>query len=254
MAGAVDAHEFWIDPIDFRVAPGAPVAADFRVGQEYEGSASSFIVQRTRRHDMAFGGEVGPVPTRMGDRPAFAVTAPDEEGLMVIIHATQDSFITWADFADFESFVRHKDAEWTLARHDERGLERDGTSEIYSRYAKSLVAVGDGRGADTEFGLLTEIVALENPYTGEMSDGIDVQVLYEGVPRAETQVEIFEKAEDGTVTVSTVRTDGEGRATVPVVPGRRYQLDAVVLREIDPEANKGASWESLWANLTFLVP
>ena len=236
------------------VDPGAEVKADFRVGTEYEGNSYAFMGQRTRRHDVAFGGEVGPASARMGDRPAFSATAPDGDGLLVIIHATEDSVITWDDFADFESFVRHKDALWTLDRHAERGLERDGTSEVYSRYAKSLVAVGDGRGEDRDFGLLTEIVALENPYTGEMGDGIEVKVLYEGAPRPGAQVEIFEKADDGSVTITTVAADEGGRAVVPVVPGRRYQLDAVVLREIDPEANRGATWESLWANLTFEVP
>jgi uncharacterized GH25 family protein len=253
IANAVDAHEFWIDPIEFIVSPGDPVAADFRVGQNYEGSAYSFIGQRTRRHDMAFGDQVGPATARMGDRPAFTATAPDEDGLMTIIHVTADSRITWDDWADFESFVNHKAAEWALARHEERGLEKDGTTEIYSRYAKSLVAVGEGTGADRNFGLLTEIVALENPYTDDMSDGIEVQVFYDGTARASEQIEVFEKAPDGSVNVFTIKTDAEGRAVVPVQSGYRYQLDSVVLREISPQET-GASWESLWANLTFQTP
>jgi uncharacterized GH25 family protein len=116
--------------------------------------------------------------------------------------------------------------------------------------------VGSGAGADFEAGLLTEIVALENPYTGEMSDGIDVRVLYEGAPRRETQIEVFEKAADESVTIFTLKTDAEGHATVPVKPGYRYMLDAVVLREPGPEvaAEKNVQWESLWANLTFEVP
>ena len=89
-----------------------------------------------------------------------------------------------------------------------------------------------------------------------MSDGIDVEVLYLGKPWAGAQVEIFEKAADESVAVSTVRTDEAGRVTVPVKAGHRYMLDAVVLREPAPDlaAEKNAVWESLWANLTFEVP
>ena len=58
------------------------------------------------------------------------------------------------------------------------------------------------------------------------------------------------------MTVFTLKTDAEGRATVPVKPGYRYMLDSVVLREPAPDlaAGRDVVWESLWANLTFAVP
>ena len=126
--------------------------------------------------------------------------------------------------------------------------------ERYSRYAKSLIAVGNGAGEDIEAGLATEIVALENPYTGDMTDGLDILVLYEGKPRMDTQVEVFRKAPDGTVTITYERTDEAGKATIPVLPGHRYQLDAVVLRPLEVVDEKDPSWESLWANMTLEVP
>ena len=118
------------------------------------------------------------------------------------------------------------------------------------------MAVGDGRGEDRAFGLETELVALENPYTGDMSDGIDVVLLYQGAPRSGAQIEVFDKAADETVQVTTVRTDSEGKATVPVLPAHRYMLDAVALREPSAELAEEtrAVWESLWANLTFAIP
>jgi len=67
---------------------------------------------------------------------------------------------------------------------------------------------------------------------------------------------VFEKAPDGAVAVSTITTDGDGRALIAVRPGHRYMLDSVVLREPSAEVAEatGAVWESLWANLTFAVP
>lgn len=235
------------------VAPGGEVTANLRVGQNFEGSAFSYIPRSFRRFDYAMGGEVRPVEGRVGDRPALKMV-PDGEGLLVVIHETTDMIVVWDTWDRFKSFLEHKDLEWGLAEHDARGLPRAPVRERYSRYAKSLIAVGDGEGEDVEAGLLTEIVALENPHTGDMSDGLDIRVLYEGAPRADTQVEVFEKAADGTVTTTYERTDADGVATIPVTPGHRYQLDAVVLRPLEMVGEKDPSWESLWANLTLEVP
>ncbi len=242
-------HEFWIDPVDHQVEPGGEIVAALRVGQEYSGSSYAYLPPRFRRFDFAYAGAVQPVEGMIGDRPAVTMAAPGE-GLVTLIHVTTDSRITWDEMAEFEAFVRHKDAVWTLDEHMRRGLPETDVTEIYSRYAKSLVAVGAGGGTDIEAGLLTEIVALENPYTGRTDDGLDVRLLYQGEPRGNEQIEIFEKAVDGTVTISTIRTDDNGVAAIPVRPGHRYMLDAVVLRE----GGDAAMWESLWANLTFAVP
>ncbi|WP_413720902.1 DUF4198 domain-containing protein [Silicimonas sp. MF1-12-2] len=248
-------HEFWIDPLEHQVATGGTVSADIRVGQTYKGSSYSFLPPNFRRFDYALGDQLAEVPGTIGDRPAVNMEAPGE-GLLILIHETTDLVVNYTEYDRFKSFVEHKAAAWVLDEHAARGFPTDKFREVYSRYAKSLIGIGNSEGADRAVGLLTEIVALENPYTGDMSDGIDVQVLYNGAPRASEQIEIFEKAADESVEVSTVTTDAEGRATIPVRPGYRYMLDSVVLREPEPDlaAAKDAIWESLWANLTFAVP
>ncbi len=250
IAFGAKAHEFWIDPEEFQVPAGGAVTADLRVGQDFEGGAMSYLPPKFRRFDYIFDRRIGPVPGVIGDRPALRMSAPGD-GLLIVVHQTTNSTITWDTWEEFVAFVEHKDAMWTLEAHDARGLERESVREVYSRYAKSLIAAGEGAGSDLETGLLTEIVAEENPYTDNMDDGIDVRVLYQGEPRIDEQIEIYEKAADGSVNVFTLRTDDAGRATVPVKPGHRYMLDSVVLREPDVA---DFAWESLWANLTFAVP
>ena len=117
-------------------------------------------------------------------------------------------------------------------------------------------AVGAGAGSDRSFGLVTELVALANPYTDALPDGLPVQLLYNAAPRADAQIEIFEKNAQGNIEVTTTRTNEAGIAMIEVRPGHIYMLDAVVLRQPSAElAEKhGAVWESLWANLTFAVP
>lgn len=253
IAFSANGHEFWLDPEEHVVAPGDEVVANLRNGMEYEGSALSYIPRNFRRFDYSMGGDLEPVEGLVGDRPAMKLT-PEGEGLLVAIHETGDSLLVWDSWEKFEEFLKHKDLTWALAEHDARGLSHDNVRERYSRYAKSLIAVGSGEGEDIEAGLPTEIVALENPYTGDMTDGLDVRVLYQGEPRADAQVEVFEKAPDGNVGITYIRTDEKGEATVPVRPGHRYMLDSVVLRPLEVTAEKDPQWESLWANLTLEVP
>ncbi len=143
-----------------------------------------------------------------------------------------------------------------LSQHEARGISVDGFKEVYSRHSKTLFGVGNSEGSDRRVGLETEIVALTNPYTDDLSAGFQVQVYYRNDLRPNTQVEVFEKAANSTVTISLYRTNDEGIAVFPVRPGYRYMVDAVVLRAPSTALmeTSGAVWETLWANLTFAVP
>lgn len=252
MARAATAHEFWIEPEAFEVAPDAPLVAQIKVGDKLEGSSFSYVPPNFRRFDVIVDGEVIAVEGRAGDRPALNMVV-GREGLATVVHVTRDYDLTYKDRATFERFCAHKDIRWACEAHDARGLDPDVVRERYTRYAKSLVALGAGQGADTEVGLVTEIVAEANPYTDDLTAGFPVRVLSEGAPRADTQVELFDRAPDGTVEIRHYRTDAEGRALLEVTPGHTYLVDAVKMLEVPVEGD-GPAWESRWASLTFAVP
>ena len=255
-ASTAIAHELWLEPREYVVAPGETVEADIRVGQEFKGPTYSYLKRNFRRFNVESPGRLAAVRGRDGDSPAAQV-ANAPEGLMVLVYETTDLDLKYSEFAKFEKFVTSKDLQGVLEAHRARNLPDAGFFEVYSRYAKSLVAVGNGAGSDRAFGLETEIVALANPYTDDLTDGMPLKVLYQGAPRADAQVEVFAKGPGLEVAVSVMRTDAAGEVRVPVTPGIAYQIDAVVAREPSPdvsEANRGAVWETLWANLTFMVP
>ncbi|KIT15292.1 DUF4198 domain-containing protein [Jannaschia aquimarina] len=256
--GAAQAHEFWIEAEDYSVAPGETVTARFRVGEKLSGSSFSYLPNRTARYEMIVGGEARPVPVRIGDNPAFAV--PDlPEGLLIVVHETTDSTLTYRDKGDrtgwerFVGFTEHKAMDGVPEAHLQRGLPQEEVREKYRRFAKALIAVGDGDGSDREVGLRSEIVAEANPYTDNLGGGLPVRVLLDGLPRPGAQVELFARAPDGEVEVTLHETDAEGRAMLPVQPGYEYLADSVAMVPLDPQSD-GAMWHSLWAALTFAVP
>ena len=61
--------------------------------------------------------------------------------------------------------MKHKAFDSVLEDHQARGLPDTGFRESYRRYAKTLIAVGDGAGNDPSIGPASEIVALSNADT-----------------------------------------------------------------------------------------
>ncbi|MEX0280503.1 MAG: DUF4198 domain-containing protein [Arenibacterium sp.] len=245
------AHEFWIEAEEYRVQPGQNVVAHLRNGEFFHGNSVAYFERRTARFEAVQDGTRFPIAPRMGDIPAIDMTASDP-GLLVLVHETEAATLKYTEWQKFLKFAEHKDFPDIELRHAERDIPQTGFTETYRRFAKALVAVGDGKGRDIETAMETEFVALANPYTDPLPDGFPVQLLYQGSPRANAQIEIFEKSPEGEVDVTLLRSDREGKALVPVKQGYTYLIDAVVLREVedDPET----VWETLWAALTFAVP
>ncbi|MEM8824108.1 MAG: DUF4198 domain-containing protein [Pseudomonadota bacterium] len=252
LGGGAQAHEFWIEPEAYKVAPGVAVMATFRNGEAFSGSTLSFIGGRSERFDLIQGEAVRAAPAQMGDNPALQLDeAP--EGLLIVVHETADQGLTYREWAKWVKFVEHKAFDGVLAAHRARGLPEEGFRESYRRYAKALIAVGDGAGADRDVGLYTEIVAGANPYTDDLSGGLPVRVLLDGAPKAGAQVEMFEKGPDG-VAVTLHRADAEGRVVLPVRPGFEYLLDSVAIEPLEPAIDGDPVWKTHWAALTFAVP
>lgn len=255
VAFGAEAHELWMDTPVFQIASDTLLEVDIRVGEAFNGARYSFLPREFRRFDVVHNGRIRPVPGRPGDIPAARFT-PLGEGLHVLVYQTTDRMLTYHEWARFVDFTNHKDFDHLQSEHGKRGLPRTGFKEIYSRYAKTLIGVGNAEGADAPIGLETEIVALANPYKDDLSDGFPVEIRYQGAPRADAQIELFEKTPDGAVEITLHRTDDVGQALLPVKAGHIYQVDAVVARMPSAEltARTGGAWETLWANLTFAVP
>ena len=254
LAAPVHAHELWIEPADWQPVPEGRLEADLVNGQLFDGLKLPYLPHGFSRLEVVSGDMSVPVEGRIGNSPAIDQAAVPG-GLAVVVYQSTPSTVVYKDWAKFLKFVAHKDLGAIEAEHKARGLVETGFKEVYTRYSKALVGVGTGAGADKREGLETEIVALDNPYAGPLT-ALRVQMFYQDAVRANAQVEVFEKAEDGAVVVTLQRTDANGIAVLPVRSGYTYMADAVVMR-VPSEAlaaKYGAVWETLWANLTFAVP
>lgn len=252
LSGAqLSAHEFWIEPQNFQVESGEELAIDLKNGQNFVGSRLSYFESQFSRFELVQNGRIAAVQGRDGDRPALE-TQIDQDGLLVVLHETTPETLKYKEWEKFQAFAKHKDFSTAEADHIAAGWPQTDFYESYTRHAKSLISVGNGKGADQSFGLKTEFVALTNPYAPDFNGTMQVQVLFNQKPRADVQVEVFERTPDENVTVTLHRTDAKGVARIPVKPDHDYLFDAVVLQP--HTADDKSVWQTLWAALTFQVP
>jgi uncharacterized GH25 family protein len=256
VATTASAHEYWLDPADYQVQPGAKITANIRNGQLFEGMNLAYIPNRTERFDLMFDGKQVAVEGRMGDSPALQIIAPPTDGLLIAVHEASKSKLTYTEWEKVVGFAEHKDFPDMVADHIAAGYPQDKVREDYWRFSKTLIAVGDGHGADVDMGMETELTALTNPYAADFDDTMQIALTYQNAPRAASQIEVYERDADNQVIVTKYRTDADGHASFPVRPGMTYLVDAVKLRP-GPEAGEtpdAAHWQTLWASLTFAVP
>lgn len=246
------AHEFWLDPPDFSIRPDQAVQADIRVGQHFKGGSFPYSPMQAEAVWLRRGDTAERLSPELGDVPAISAT-PVGEGLNILSLYSGLFTLTYTDRDKFTGFVRAEGLDWALAEHERRELPATGFVEAYRRHAKSLIKVGHGRGDDRRTGLDFEWVMLTNPYT--VDGELVAQLWWRDEIAADTQCRLFVSSA-GEVREHLLRTDGDGKVTLPRVPGGRYLLNAVRLMVPDAAtaAETNAVWESRWASVTFATP
>ncbi|MEL6750458.1 MAG: DUF4198 domain-containing protein [Pseudomonadota bacterium] len=245
------AHEYYLMPGSFTAETGAELPVRHRLGQRFNGNEMPYIGRWNVRSEVWKSGEkIEEVRGIDGDRPALTIV-PETDGLYSIIHQSNHSTYAPGSWEKFSTYLTNEKLAAIIAAHDARGLDKEAASEAYARYAKTLVAVGDGTGADAPTGLAIELVALENPVTFNVAKPLPVQLLFDGKPLAGRSVKLFVGID--TEPKGYFLTDANGVMRIPAQGKGPYLLNAIEMIEprSDTAEAKAAQWESFWASLTF---
>jgi uncharacterized GH25 family protein len=255
----VGAHDLWLVPTLFSVAPGARVAVKMNTGDTFPNSEGAVKPERIERAALISANSSTLLTTfrTEGNSTVADVIAPGKDG-GAIVEVLLKPIATKQPRASFDEFVKHEGLDAIaaqLARTSERRAEERRT---YAKYAKTLLRVGNGKGAaklyQKPLGHRLEIVAEADPFSLRPGGTLPVRLLFDGKPLAGARVVIGSTAV-ATATQSKlpgVRTDTDGRA--------RLQLDKTggahyvhALHMIPATGKSDVEWESFWATLTFGV-
>ena len=246
----VFAHDFWIEPSSFHPPAGSELAVSLRVGEHFRGDPVPRADPRIVKFVLSSASGETPIGGLPATDPAGLVMVPSP-GLFLIGYRSQRTPIT-LEPEKFEKYLADEGLDHVLSARKSRGEQGKAGLEVYSRCAKSLIAVGGtGKaGFDQALGFTLEILAESNPLKLSAGQTMRVRVLHEGKPLAGSLVKAI-ALEDPDNTL-TARSGKDGRVSLQL-PRKGVWLIKVVHMVPAPKET-GADWESLWASLTFEVP
>ena len=240
------AHEFWIEPEQFRPAPGDKVPVRLFVGQIFKGESMPWLTESFERFTYTDARGSDNFRSILGDDPAgtFTVRAP---GRIWLVNRSALFSVTYEKPGEFEAFLAKEGLEHLVppAKRAERPIR-----EFYSRCAKSLLVAGraePGTPPDRAFGLPIELIAETDPYAARPAPDFTVRLLLHGKPLAGALVIAYSKGEPERRIEA--RTDAAGRARLKLERRGAWLLNAVHL--FPARRGSGGQWETLWASLTF---
>lgn len=250
-AGPAFAHDFWLQPADFRIAPGQTTPVSIQVGHGQ--SRQRWAVKSDRVLMMRQIGPSGVTDHRealrragTGDLPLRFAT-PGVQVLALQTNHTQ-SDLPALRFNDYLKEEGLTPAAQLRARQGKTGAPG---REIYSRRAKTLVLVGAPDPAHDALvtrpvGLTLEIVPEANPYSLKPGQALPVRVLYEGRPLAGATVKLTNLDFD-MKPVAVKLTDKAGRAAFDVPLQGVWLLNVIWTRPItgDPRGDFDTTFSSL---------
>jgi uncharacterized GH25 family protein len=247
----LQAHDFWIEPSTFTPAPGQRISLRLRVGERWRGDLLPRDPGLLKRFlSVGPGGEM-PVPGRDYAEPAGVLTVP-APGLYTVVYESHRSPLA-LEAGKFEEYLKQEGLEAVSAWRARRGERGAAVKEVFSRCAKSLLAVGGGppgEGYDRILGQRLELVPEANPYALAAGGTLPMRLLYGGRPLAGALVAALPK--DRPQAAVSARSDAAGRVRLRLDGPGVWLVKAVHMVAAPKET--AADWESLWASLTFQLP
>lgn len=250
-AALAQGHDLYLMPQEFRANKPGRRLIWFHLGDGFPESESAVSPERLRNARALGASATVPVEGLriVGDRVAGEVDLPSEGTFVIAVETAPNRIDLPA--SSFESYLEHEGLghviEWRRAHGEaaKNGLER------YTKFVKSLVAVGNTDASHScSAGFPIEIVPQADPFSLRARDPLPIQVLFEGKPARDLQIQAAWARGKSSETRVAGRTDDEGRLDVALGHKGLWRLHTVLMRR---RAEDDADWQSFWASLTFEI-
>jgi uncharacterized GH25 family protein len=246
---AVDAHEFWLESSAYRPPANSVVRVTLWLGERFAGQPVLHDADHCVKFELVGPGGASPVLGRSGGMTAFARVA--SEGTYVLGYPSKRYFHTMTPDA-FEAYLKEEGLDGIVEARKQRGESEKAGREAYSRYAKSILTVGEGatEGFDRRARHPLEIVPQQHPAGVGSERRFAVLLLYEDRPLADAAVVAVSRSAPRRLLRTTTGRDGRAEFLLPE-SGVWMITSLHMVRSADAEQ---ADWESFWASLTFELP
>lgn len=280
LVGVASAHDFWIEPSAWRIAPGESLDVRLFVGDGFPGKVVERKEDRIVKLVAATDGEVTDLAALEGKLDPVGRFRPEDSGWCVLGFESTSAEIE-LEPEKFESYLGHEGLERIVRERRRRGESGAPGRERYARCSKALVAVGEPGAWEPPkpLGLTLELELLSDPRTvfakgADAPEPLVVRLLRDGKPIEGVYIDCvpqrpLRKAEhahahdaDGEHVHDHThehaeedlpegqRTDAKGIARFELTEAGPWLLAAVDMVRIEDEES-AFDWQSHWASLGF---
>ena len=250
-AALATAHEFWLQPAQFRVLVGATLPVRVLIGENFAGEPWA-----GRRRRLTRFVHVSPTDTASllsADTVATTVTLR-QPGTHVVALVTNNAYLT-LPAEQFNAYLKEEGLDNALLLRQQRNQLAAPGREAYRRCAKTLVQAGPANPRDTArayarpVGLPLELVPEQNPYLLRPGALLTVRVLRAGQPLPGALVQVWQQAAGQPAHATKFYSNQNGRVLFRLSTPGRCLVSTVHMAPTSDSA--GAGWQSTWASLTF---
>ena len=247
------AHDTWLIPNAFRVAPGTPVEIRLATSEAFPSSEAAAAPERIARFTLrAASGSRSLQDYRVEGTFLVARAILDQPGHNVLVAETRPrAFVLEPKI--FNQYLEEEGLEAILAERARKGQRESPGRERYRKIAKTILCVGpadDALYARTE-GLWLEIIPEQSPCGLRAGDTLSVRVLFEGQPLAGAHLGAGYEGVAGHKYPIWIVTDPQGRATLRL--DRSGVWFVRTLHMVPAAQDAEADWHSAFSTLTFEV-
>ncbi len=253
----LEAHDFWLQPGRFWLAPAAKTPLTLLVGHGPARQNSPMTADRV----VAFQ-SVGP-KGRVNRKAELHMAGPGHDAQLAFAEAGTHVLLFASNYTPsnlpalrFNNYAKEEGlTEPIRIRQKNRTTDAPGR-ELYSRRAKAFIQVGRPSPqaqpqVTSRLGLSLEIVPERNPYTIGTNRDFPVRVFFEGRPLAGALVKMTNLDADEKP-VETHLTNGAGRAVFKARRNGQWQMNVVWSKPL--AANRQADFATTFSSLTFGFP
>lgn len=250
VSAPVLAHDFWLQPERFRIAPDALTPFTLQVGHGSSRQRSPIPLRRIARF-AAVGADGASVDLRKS--LADGTLAFKQAGTWLLVLETDNHAHSHLPAQRFNAHLHAEGLTPALAERARRNRAEAEGSESYSRIAKAIVqvgprALGADRAVTAPIGLPLEIVPEADPYAQPQPERLSVSVLYLGKPLAGATVK-FTNLDQDAEPFETRISDNAGGADFTMPTSGRWLMNVVWTRTLPRSSD--TDFDTVFSSLSF---
>ena len=247
----LQAHEFWLEPMKFKIKPGEELAVNFLVGENFTGQSWDLSKHRVEKM-LLFG--MGPsqdlltrVPTAKGAKLKLVLNNPGTK----VLAMTSNAGSIELDAEKFNAYLKEDGLDDVHDWRVKNGQENLGAKESYTRYSKLIVQVGDAIDDTWKkiVGHRLEISPNQNPAQLKAGDYMECKVNYEGKAVPHIQVKVWGHV-GNKIFLQNIFSENDGTVKFPISASGPWMVSTV---KMEKSKKPEADWESSWASLVFNI-